>query len=206
MQERDTRSWRAVGHLVGLLLVGYYLPVTLVLIGVIPFEFRFQLLVMMTLGMAAYAAVRRRGARALGLRVDNLGPSLMMNLTLAVVLVGLMLVAYWAGLIRKPTVPDWRLFYVFYVFVSSPCQEFLYRSVLFAELQAAGVTKASWQIAVTALTYCFLHVIYRDAITLGVTLAMGVVWGIIYRRAPSLWGVAVSHAVLGVTSIAVGLI
>lgn len=45
-----------------------------------------------------------------------------------------------------------------------------------------------------------------DVITLLVTLVMGLIWGAIYYQYPNFWGTAFSHAVLGATSIFVGLI
>jgi membrane protease YdiL (CAAX protease family) len=35
---------------------------------------------------------------------------------------------------------------------------------------------------------------------------MGIVWGMIYYKHPNFWGVTISHAVLGIVSIATGLI
>lgn len=160
----------------------------------------------MALLMVIYAYLRKFTLRELGFRTDTLRGSFFWNGILSVVLLIVMLVGYKAGLIRKPTVPSWNLFFIFYVFVSSPSQEFLFRSNLFAELNRSGITTAIWQIVITAITYSFMHVFYNDAITLGVTLFMGVVWGLIYRKYPNFWGVAFSHAVLGVVSILVGII
>lgn len=77
---------------------------------------------------------------------------------------------------------------------------------MFAELNRSGVSRSLWQILISAITYSLMHVFYNDLITLGVTLLMGVVWGMIYRKHPNFWGVALSHAVLGVVSILVGII
>lgn len=193
-------------RLLGVLAVAYYLPVILLWARVIPFAYRFHVLVMMSAAMAAYSVARGRRASELGFVRGPLGPSLAANGALSLLLLGLMLALHRAHLIRPPTVPNWNLFYVFYVFVSSPCQEFLFRCALFAEMRGSGITNPAAQVCISAVTYCFLHVIYNDAITLGVTLVMGIVWGILYQRYPSFWGVTLSHAVLGAVSIAVGLI
>ena len=55
-------------------------------------------------------------------------------------------------------------------------------------------------------TYAFIHVIYGDPLILAATLAIGIAWGTIYLRYPNLWGVTLSHAVIGVVSILVGLV
>jgi hypothetical protein len=192
--------------LVAFLCLGYYLPIFLVWSGVIPFAYRYHVLIGMTLIMVVYAIIRRRSWRALGFRRDTLPVSLAWNIGLSLVFGGALLALYFAGLIRQPTIPSWNLFFVFYIFISSPAQEFLFRSMVFAEMAAAGLTSGLVQVLLSAVTFCSLHIIYRDPLTLGVTLFMGLVWGFIYFRAPNFYGVTLSHAVLGAISIAVGLV
>ena len=189
-----------------LLVFIYYVPPTLLWLGAIPFSYRFYTLVILAGIMIGLAYLRGFSLHDLGFRKDTLKPSLLWNGGLSLVFVAIMYAAYTAGWIRKPTVPDWNLFFVFYVFISSPSQEFLFRSTLFAEMRRVGITRLPWLILISAVTYCFLHVFYRDPLTLGVTLFMGIVWGLIYNKYPNFWGVALSHAVLGVVSILVGII
>ena len=187
-------------------ILAYYLPVILIWIGVIPFEFRFHILVAMAILMGVYAFVSKHSLKDLGIRSDTLKPSLLWNGTLSAIFVVLMYALYAAKLIREPTVPSWTLFYVFYVFISSPAQEFIYRSVMFSEMNRAEIRNPAFQVIISAVTFSFLHVIYNDWITLAVGLFIGVVWGIVYYKQPNFWGVAISHAILGVVSIATGLI
>jgi membrane protease YdiL (CAAX protease family) len=189
-----------------LLVLIYYLPPTLLLTGVIPFTYRFYTLVTLAVVMIGVEYVRGFSLQDLGFRKDTLKPSLLWNGGLSLIFVAIMCTAYMAGWITTPTIPDWNLFFVFYVFISSPAQEFLFRSALFAEMRRAGITRLGWLILISSITYCFLHIFYRDLITLGVTLFMGIVWGLIYHKYPNFWGVALSHAVLGVVSILVGII
>jgi hypothetical protein len=190
----------------GLLALAYVLPPVLILAGVIPFEFRFPMLLITTGIVAAYVVWKGDGAAALGFRKDTLKRALVYSLGITSVALLAIGVMHELGVIRTPTIPAWRWFFVFYVFVSCPAQEFLYRSALFAEMECSGITGKVWQIAISTVAYCFLHVIYRDAITLGVTLLMGIVWGVSYRFAKNFWGVTLSHCVLGTVSILVGLI
>lgn len=202
----ESRDRSGVIRLVLVLVLAYYLPVFLLWFGIIPFRLRFHILVAMALLMSAYAACQHRGYRSLGLRADTLKGSLAWNGLLSVTLASVLLVLHIHGLPGRSPTTEPILFYVFYVLISSPCQEFLFRSSLFAEMNAAGVTSPFWQILLSAVTYSFLHVIYRDPITLAVTLLMGILWGVIYYRYPNLLGVTVSHAVLGAVSIIVGLV
>lgn len=187
-------------------LIAYYLPVILIWINVIPFDLRFQILVIMAVIMAIYSFLAKHSLKDLGLRNDTLKASLIWNGGLSVFFVALMYGLYIAGLIREPTVPSWTLFYFFYVFISSPAQEFIYRSVIFAELEIANIKQPFLRITISAITFSFLHVIYNDWITLAAALLMGVIWGFVYNKYPNFWGVTISHAILGVVSIATGLI
>jgi hypothetical protein len=183
-----------------------YLPVILIWVNIIPFKFRFHILVTMAVILAIYSFAAKHSLHDLGLRKDMLKASLLWNGGLSVFFVALMYSLYVAGLIREPTIPSWTLFYFFYVFISSPAQEFIYRSVMFAELDKANIKKPFLRIAISAVTFCFLHVIYNDWTTLAVTLFMGMVWGFTYNKKQSFLGVTMSHAILGVVSIATGLI
>jgi membrane protease YdiL (CAAX protease family) len=186
--------------------LAFYLPVILIWVNIIPFEYRFHILVAMAVIMAIYSFMAKYSLQDLGFRNDTLKASLLWNGGLSAFFVVLMYSLYMAGLIREPTVPSWTLFYLFYVFISSPAQEFIYRSVMFAELDKANIKQSFPRIAISAVTFCFLHVIYNDWITLAVTIFMGVVWGVIYNKKPNFWGVTISHAILGVVSIATGLV
>jgi len=101
---------------------------------------------------------------------------------------------------------DWWWFAPFYVLVSCPAQEFACRGFLFAEMARRGIIGAGAQIAISAVTYAFLHVVYKDWLAFLAPLVIGLVWGAIYRRWPNLWGVVASHVVLGLISIMIGLV
>lgn len=184
----------------------YALPVTLLCLGIFPYQYRVRLILLLAILMVAYCVKQKYSWQELGFRTDNLKPALFWNGLLAFVVVTGILGAYYFKLFRILEAPEWQLFYLFYVFVSSPVQEFLYRSVAFATLKRNQVTAAPALIGLTAMNYSYLHVFYYDVLTLIVTLIMGICWGIIYYRYPNFWGTAFSHAILGAVSIFVGLI
>ncbi len=190
----------------GFLLLVYVVPPLLIFFDVVPFRFRFPVLLITSVMVLAYVLWKGNGLAALGLRRDTLKRSLQLNLSITALALVAIAAVYFLGLMRAPSIPAWRWFFVFYVLLSCPAQEFLFRSALFAEMDRAGITHRIWQVAISSAAYCLLHVIYRDAITLGVTLCMGIAWGLSYRAARNLWGVTVSHCVLGTVSIFVGLI
>jgi CAAX protease family protein len=201
----DTSSRASPLQLAALLLAAFYLPPLLIAFGVIPFTYRFVVLVAVAAALAAVALLRGTPAAELGIRADNLWPALAANAALAAVVGGALLAVLALGLIRHPRAVDWRWFAPFYVLVSCPAQEFACRGFLFAEMERRGITGARAQVAISALTYAFLHVVYKDWLAFLAPLAIGIVWGVLYRRCPNLWGVALSHAVLGLISISVGL-
>jgi len=164
------------------------------------------MLAIMTFVMIAYD--RRQGftLKDLGMRKDTLKGSLLLHLLVSLPLVIVMFLSFRAGIIRAPTVPDRTLFFVYYLFISCPSQEFLFRSNLFALMDKHHIRGPLVQVALSAITYSFLHIFYLDGITLIATFIIGLVWGGIYYRYPNFWGVTLSHAILGITSILVGLI
>lgn len=184
-------------RLVLLFLLGCLMPVAALYFGIVPFRFRFVVLVVIALGLAVYARLSGLAGRDLGFRKDTLKSSLLVNGTASAVLSIGLWAAYAGGLVREPTVPQWSLFFPFYVLISSPCQEFIYRSVVFAEMNRAGLKSAVLQVIISALNYSLLHVIYRDWLTLLATALIGVGWGVIYRRYPNFWGVALFARRLG---------
>ena len=200
------RPARAALRLLSFLILGYILPTMMIALEVIPFSLRFHPLIVVTFGMALYAGWRRYYLVELGFRRDNLLSSLAWNIGVATIVFVVILLAISQGLVRRLQFPNWTAFYVFYVFISSPSQEFLFRGVMFVELKAIGLTRLIPQVLVSSLAYCFLHVIYRDGITLVVTAIMGIIWGTVYFKHPNILSISVSHALLGSASIALGLV
>jgi membrane protease YdiL (CAAX protease family) len=199
-------STQSLAQFAAIVLAAFYLPPLLIYFGIIPFAYRFVVLVTVAGVLALVAWRRGTPAADLGLRSDNFKPALALNAALAIALGSALLAAFALGLMRQPRAIDWWWFAPFYVAVSCPAQEFLCRGFLFAEMQRRGITGAGAQIAVSAVSYAFLHIVYRDWLAVVASLAIGGVWGALYRRYPNLWGVILSHAVLGLVSIRVGLI
>lgn len=184
----------------------YLFPPVLVLAGVIPSRDRFALLSVVTIIAALYVWIRDDGLSALGFRTDTLRASVRYNL--GIILAALVVIAalFFTGVLPLDSRPPWRWFLLFYLLVSCPAQEFLFRSVLFAEMGRAGFTRHSWQVGLSSILYCFPHVIYRSVITLCVVLVIGIAWSYGFSRHRNFWGVALSHCMLGAVSIISGLI
>ncbi len=188
------------------LLTLFYLPVIMLWTGVIPFRFRFIVISFAIIGIISYTRVRKLNWSSLGFRRDTLKRSLLWNCGVSLLFLLILLYLNRNGLIVKDTTHFWPVFYIFYILVLSPVQEFFFRSIFFAELRMIRPGSPWFIILLSSLSFCFLHIVYRCPLTMLITLFMGVVWGLIYYRYPNFWGVTFSHAILGTAAIAVGLI
>jgi len=190
----------------GFILVAFYTPVTLIWMGVIPFRYRFLLAFIFMSLTILYILKRRFNWSELGFRRDTLKESLKWNLGVTFFFLVLLYVFHDAGWIEFAQVTLWPLFLLFYILVLTPVQEFFFRSILFAEMKKVRVRNPLPIIALSSLSYGFLHVIYQKPAMLVATILMGVVWGCIYYKYPNFWGVTISHALLGAVAITAGMI
>ncbi|MDK9716249.1 MAG: CPBP family intramembrane metalloprotease [Sulfuritalea sp.] len=184
----------------------YILPVVLILFGVLPFEYRFVYLVTICSGTIFLANAKNYSIESLGMSVKNIRLGIKYNLYLSLVFLIFFLICWQLGMIGREFIPQHIGFYLFYVFISCPLQEFTYRSYLFRLLDDFGVRKSIWRVLFNSFAFCFLHAIYEDSLTLVFTFAIGVVWASIYQRTRSVYGVCLSHIVFGTISIAAGLV
>jgi membrane protease YdiL (CAAX protease family) len=189
-----------------LLTVLYGVPTALLASGIVPFRFRFHVLIGMSLAAALFSFFARHTTVDLGMRLGNLKRSLILNGAFtAAVITALWIVHSLRGVQRFPNTPSLG-FYVFYVLISCPTQEFIFRAFLWAELERSQITSATAQLFVMAVPFTLAHLVYRDTVTLLVTLVAGLGWAIIYRRAPNAFGVTLSHSLAGLATIAFGFI
>ena len=96
-------------------------------------------------------------------------------------------------------------FYLFYIFISSPIQEFLYRGALTSILQQINFRKSSI-ILISSILYSLAHLGYKDFITCILTFLIGLLWHQKYLKTKNLTGVTISHAILGAVTIFIGII
>ena len=186
----------------GMIAAIYICPVVLVATGVIPFQWRFHVLILMTLLAGSLALFRRHSAISLGLVLPRFWPLMGWSVIPPVILTAAVTLSDLPH--RQPT-PGHLAFYVFFVFVLAPAQEFLYRSFLFAELRKIRIPPNAIVLASTVL-FGFMHIIYKDLVTVLLTLAAGLIWSIVFNRTRKVYMVAASHAALGVAAILSGVI
>jgi uncharacterized protein len=176
-------------------------PVILLTTGIVPFHWRFHVLVLMTV-IAAAIALSRHSLTSLGLTLPRLGSFLAWSVVPSAILIGFVLAS---DLRHRAFTPAHLAFYLFFVFVSAPAQEFLYRSFLFAELRAIKVSPKAI-VLLSASLFAFMHIIYRDFVTVALTLVVGFIWAVVFNSTRKVGIVAFSHAALGVAAILSGVI
>jgi membrane protease YdiL (CAAX protease family) len=202
MEQSLNRNGISHMRLFSILVAMYIAPVVLLRLGVIPYQWRFSVLIVMAIVAAGFAVVRDHSANGLGM----IRPRLMHILAWVVVPSVLLLAGiFWADLAhRLAATPRWP-FYLFFVLISAPAQEFLYRSFLLAELTAARIPRLG-MVVVSAGLYSFMHTIARDTMTTLLTFLVGLIWAAIFLRTGNFFIVALSHAGLGVAALTLGVI
>ena len=58
----------------------------------------------------------------------------------------------------------------------------------------------------SSFCYSFVHIIYRDILTCIITFVMGIIWYLFYKKDMNLCGVIISHMVLGIATIVLGIV
>ncbi len=189
-----------------IIIVAFIVPVILILTNIISFDYRFYVLEISTIILFLYTRLTQISLNKLGFTTKNLKPSLIQLLPLTLGLSIFMLITYSLGWVRLPEnfTITWK-FYLFFVFISSPSQEFLYRGFLFWLFEDINIIPRN-RIILSSVLYSFVHAIYWDLPTLIITLVIGLIWGQNYEKYRNLYSVIFSHSVLGAVAIMVGLI
>jgi len=175
----------------------YIAPVLLISTDAIPRSWRFAVLIAVAALAWVLSYLRQYGREALGFRFYAGSQRAVWALASSAIL---LLAASAMGLSQRlPSVPPFW-FFVFFVLISAPAQEFLYRSFLFAQMKERNLRPVT-QIVLSAGLFAFMHVVYRDGLTVAMTFLAGLVWATAYHRTGSFAVVAFSHAAVGAVAI-----
>jgi uncharacterized protein len=189
-----------------LLLFTFFVPTTLIWLEIIPFKYRFYAFFFILMGFIFYCFLRSYSFYELGFRTDNLRNSLHWNLLFCAVGAVCLYIICKAGLLRPRNANYLPYAYAAYIFLLGPVQEVVFRGILFAEMKRIHVLDFRWILIVSTLPFCFLHIIYRQPSLLLITFVSGIVWGVIFRRWPNIWGISLSHSLLGSLAMFFGVI
>ena len=198
-----TTHRRQMIYLYAIVCVYLMLPI-LICIGVIPWSMKFAALVV---GVVAMYIVMR----ILGYTHSDIGITQQRTIyslrTVLPITIALIIAAGLFLLLEKPrfSPTEGIGFYVFYVLISCPAQELLFRGILSRMLQELRLYRVL-ELGVAAALFGYVHIIYGDMLTVVVMGIVGLFWYRAYQRSSNLIGVTISHVVLGVMTIALGII
>ncbi|MCU7244893.1 MAG: CPBP family glutamic-type intramembrane protease [Microcystis aeruginosa WS75] len=181
----------------------YILPVVLLLIKVIPFSDRFLVLAITGALIIGLALLNEISLADLGFNHQNLLPAIKDILPVTIISSVLMIAFYLNHGMRIDNTGIPWYFYVFYISLSSPLQEFLYRSYLFNRLAQIQLNQGSI-IIITAILYSFAHSIYQDLLTVLLSLIIGLYWAYHYNRFKNFYSITLSHTIFGIIAILTG--
>ena len=177
-----------------------------ILILFVPKLYDLKFYILTIVGILIYGSFRicKISNKELGITKFNLFMSIKRNLPLIILFIGIIIIFKIFG-IAKYNTTETILFYLFYVFISCPIQEFLYRGV-FGYFENNLIKNRYITVVISSLCYSFVHIIYKDFFTCLLTFIIGVIWYFLYKKDNNLTGVCLSHIVLGITTIALGII
>ena len=167
------------------------------------FEIKFYLLTIISALIFTLFKIFKVSNKELGISKDNLLKSIKRNLILILVSI-IIIIVFKIMNMDKYNPNETLLFYIFYILISCPAQEFLYRGV-FGYFDMNSKYNYIW-IILSSLCYSFVHIIYKDLLTCVLTFIIGIIWYILYNKDKNLCGVTLSHMVLGVATLFLGII
>jgi hypothetical protein len=189
-----------------LLLINCYAPVFLIWSGAIPFAYRFHVLAVVLLSFILHSVHRGYRLHDLGFTLENSWNSICWNLMFcAIGGIGLYL-AYRSGMLMPREYSYSLTCFLFYIVILGPVQELIFRSIMFAEMKRCRNIGPKMMVLISTITFSYLHIIYNHPVLLLITFASGLVWGGIYLRWPSIWGISLSHSLLGALAMFLGVL
>lgn len=187
------------------LILSFYigLPI-LILLNILPFYYKFHFLAAGALLIYIFTKKLGISNTEIGITKNNWKKSILTALPITIILALAGITMSLFGFSR--TKPDESIcFFIFYILISSPTQEFLYRGIIPGIIDKIGFGYFT-QLTISSLLYSFVHIIYKDWVTLLITLVIGIIWFIDYKKSNNLLGVSISHAILGIITIIAGII
>jgi hypothetical protein len=197
----NMRHLHGIAPLMGfsLLLVA---PGVAIRYGMIPFDFRFEALLIVSSLCIAACFFGGYSFTELGLGRPSarhwLGGAAL-TLLLAIFIV---IEAEFLTLAHPPS--NWVSFAPFYLLVSSPCQELVCRSIpklITDRLQMSGRN----YVLFSAIVFSLMHSAYGDSVLLMNTFFAGLAWASAYLITRNVWPLIASHAAVGTLAFSLGV-
>ena len=186
------------------ILAIYILLPILILYNPILFQYKFYILTVFGLLIYILLRVNYVSNKDLGISKENILKSLKRNIPIVLLFIVIIIIFRIYNL-NKYTPTETIYFYLFYIFISCPIQEFLYRGI-FGYFENSSIKNKYITVLLSSFCYAFVHIIYKDLLTCFLTFIFGIVLYLLYRKDYNLLGVSVTHIILGILTIYLGIV
>jgi len=171
--------------------------------GLLPFEFRFQALVIVASLCIALCMFAGYSFSELGLSRPSVPRHWLGCGALTLLLAAsIVLESHFVAFAHEQ--PNWIGFAPFYMLVSSPCQEVVCRSIpklLTDRVQMSGRNYVLY----SSVVFSLMHNAYGDPVLLLNTFFAGLAWGAAYLVTRNIWPLIFSHAAVGTLAFSLGV-
>jgi hypothetical protein len=196
------RQMRLIAPLLGFAFL-LLLPSAAIRCGLLPFDLRFEALVIVSSVCIALCALAGFSFSELGLNRPWVARHWLCcgAITLLLAASTLLETRY---LVFAHDPPKWIGFAPFYVLVSSPCQEIVCRSIpklITDRLRMSGPNYVLFSSAIFSL----MHFAYGDGVLLMNSFFAGLVWATAYLFTRNIWPLVASHAAVGTFAFWLGV-
>lgn len=187
------------------IIILLYIIVPLTILYIPPlFKYKFYILTIIGLLIYLLFRINKASNKSLGITKENAIKSLKRNFPL--IIIGIITIIILKIFNLNKYIPNETIaFYLFYIFLSCPIQEFLYRGI-FGYFENTLVKNKFLMLFLSSFCYSFVHIIYKDLLTCLLTFLIGLIWYHLYRKDFNLLGVSLSHIIIGLLTIYFGII
>lgn len=174
----------------------FLLPVMLIYLKVIPFQYIRLVLFIFVLITVWLVKRENWGLKKLGLRTDNL--LRLLPIYMVFTLIGIMAIYLLTKIFGINHIPDWtkNSHLLFWFIPISIAQEFIFRGYYLTKLKTI-FSSSVMAILINVIVFAVMHIIYPNAIfALLIGAVSGIAFATIYYYRPNLILVSVAHAIL----------
>lgn len=185
-------------------LILYIILPILILFNTTLFKYKFYILTIVGLLIYLLFKMNKVSNKELGISKDNLIRSIKRNIPIILIFITA-ITTFKLFNLNKYNPTETIYFYLFYIFISCPIQEFLYRGI-FGYFEKSLIKNKYIILIISSILYSFVHIIYKDYITCILTFLFGIVLYLLYRKDYNLFGISISHIILGILTIYLGIV
>jgi membrane protease YdiL (CAAX protease family) len=179
----------------------FILPVILMYFNIIPFKYRKHTLIVVSIITLIIVLLEKWSLQTLGLRLDNISPGIIPYTIFTII--GVIFLFTVSKILRRKKQTDFfkKKHFIYGFVLVSILQEFLFRGVLFVQLQRI-VENPIIIILLNAILFTLIHSIYSNtSISLAIIFISGICFASIYFIYPNLILISISHAILNYVAV-----